>query len=93
MTSPLVPNRLETSRGGRHRPRRYERKASQSTLGNLVNLGCLLAAAPFLVLAGFAARFHGRNTTPKEWSIMYSGINAVGPLKSSPDTTIPLSRA
>jgi hypothetical protein len=46
----------------------------------LAILGCVLAAAPFLVLAGFAAKFNGRDASPQEWFTMYSGMNAIGPV-------------
>ncbi|KAK0708420.1 hypothetical protein B0H67DRAFT_590240 [Lasiosphaeris hirsuta] len=45
-------------------------------LGILMDVACILAAFPFLVLAGAAARLDGRVAPPDEWYMIYAAMNA-----------------
>ncbi|KAK3345921.1 hypothetical protein B0T25DRAFT_550644 [Lasiosphaeria hispida] len=44
--------------------------------GIITDVACILAAFPFLVLAGAAARFDGRVAPPDEWYMVYLAMNA-----------------
>jgi hypothetical protein len=46
-------------------------------LGIITDVACILAAIPFLVLAGSAARLDARVVSPAEWDIIYAAMNAV----------------
>jgi len=53
-------------------------------LGILLDVACVLAAVPFLVLAGIAANRNGQVAPPDEWELIYTAMNVVGFIFPSP---------
>ena len=51
-------------------------------LGIATDVACILAAVPFLILAGAAARLDGRVAPPDQWNTLYAAMNAVGELSN-----------